>query len=807
MKKDFESLQPIFSIEDGVLLTRRGDYGVGFSLTLPEVFSLDREDFGAVNRLFASILNLLPPYSILHKQDWFWERRYQIDPRNTQGYLNRYYEEHFLTRPYVEHQSYLYLTKTTRLAKYRRSTGSLLHKHLVPPDQTDPKAYDGFLRAIRSIEQILKESPLVQAQRLRSEDYAAPGGRGLLARYFSLSESPRVADIRLEGGLRIGTHYGAFQTISHLSAFPAEVQPHRTLAGSDVPFSFAYPLGLGLKGNHLYNQYIFLEDQEEGIEEREQTRVRQGAFSKISPANENHSLRLKDFIQAAAEKRIVRFHGNVLLWAASEAALQTATLQSHTAFQKMGFIPHEGTMDAGPLFWAGCPGNASDVPSDLRATLFAEEALTLLNWETHYRSSASDWGLKFTDRTSGIPIHVDLTEEPRRQGIINNPHKFILGPSGSGKSFFMNTLMASSYVQGIHCFIIDIGYSYKRTCELFGGKYIDWTDEEPLSFNPFWIPDPARPGEEKIESLMNVLFTLWLKREATKAEESILREMLRGYYQALSRHREIFPCFNSFFEYVQYYHQGLSRSRESQETDYFDFANFFIVLRQFYEGGAYAYLLNATERMDLVAERMIVFELEKIKEHRLLMAIVTIMIIDTFLSKLFQLPKEVKKVILMEEAWKAMLSPAMAGFMLYLNKTIRKYGGESITATQELEDIIGNPFVKNAIVANCATKILFDQSGYKDAFEAVRDLVGLTPKEEALVRSLNTQKAEGRKYREVFIKTGSLAKVYAVEVSKEEYATFTTDPREYPTIYRYQSERGGSLPLAIEQYAEELKDS
>jgi conjugation system TraG family ATPase len=662
------------------------------------------------------------------------------------------------------------------------------------------------MRAVSSIENILRESRLVKARKLTTEDYASEGGKGILSEYFSLSDEPYLTDIGFEGGLRVGEKHCSYQTISHLSAFPAEVHPSRTPAGSEVPFSFAYPLGLGLKCNHVYNQYIFLENQEEMILEREQTRIRQGAFSKISPANENHSLRLKELITKAAEKRLVRFHGNVLLWAPSRESLSIPILQTHNAFQRMGFIPHEGTMDAASLFWAGCPGNASDVPSDLRATLFAEEALTLLNWETHYRSSPSDWGLKFTDRTFGIPIQVDLTEEPRKLGIINNPHKFIIGPSGSGKSFFMNTLMASNFTQGMHCFIIDIGYSYKRTCELFGGRYIDWTEENPLEFNPFWVESPKRVGEEKIESLMNVLFTLWLKREASKAEESILREILLRYYEALHENREIFPCFNSFFEYVQFYHQGLKEKDSSKETEYFDFPNFFIVLRQFYEGGSYAYLLNATERMDLVSERMIVFELEKIKEHRLLMSIVTIMIIDTFLSKLFQLPKEVKKVILMEEAWKAMLNPAMANFMLYLNKTIRKYGGESNTATQELEDILGNPFVKNAIVANCATKILFDQSDYKDAFNDVRDLVGLTTKEEALVRSLNQEKVEGRKYREVFIKTGSISRVYAMEVSKEEYAAFTTDPREYPTIYRYQSERGGSLPLALEQFAEELKN-
>jgi len=805
MRKEFDFLQPVYEIDGEVILTKRGDYGIGFALTMPEVYTLDREEYVALQQLFKSILGLLPKYSVVHKQDWFMAKKYVPDARNTRSYLNRYYEQHFAGRPYLEHQCYLYISKTSENAKYRRSTGSLLHRHLVPPDMTDSRKYDNFLRAVTSIESILRDSPYVEARRLSSDDYAESRGGGLFSQYFSLSDTPETADVVLDGGLRVGKKACSYLTISHLSAFPSEVHPTQPKGGGEVAFSFAYPLGLGLKCDHIYNQYIFIENHEEEILEREQTRIRQSAFSKLSPANEHHSVRLKELVAKGAENRLVRFHGNVLLWAESSEALSEHRLQAQKAFQKMNFVPHEASSDEGVLYWAGCPGNGSDVPADLRATLFEDEALTLLNWETHYRESRSDWGMKFCDRTSGIPLHVDLTEEPRRLGLIHNPHKFIIGPSGSGKSFFMNSMMYQNHSRGMHCFIIDIGYSYQRTCELVGGLYIDWTEEKPLSFNPFWVPEAEEVGEEKIESLMNVIFTLWLKREASRAEESILREILCSYYVSLPAASKSFPCFNTFFEFVQGYYIRLQNNPEARESEYFDFTNFFIVLRQFYSGGSYAYLLNATERLDLVSERFIVFELEKIKEHRMLLSIVTLMIVDTFLGKLFQLPKEVKKVILMEEAWKAMLNPAMAGFMLYLNKTIRKYNGESNTATQEIEDIIGNPFVKNSIVANCGTKILFDQSSYRDSFAAVRDLVGLTPKEEALVVSLNQQKEEGRKYREVFIKTGSLSKVYAVEVSKEEYACYTTDPSEYPVIYRYQAERSGSLSLALEQYAEELK--
>ena len=189
------------------------------------------------------------------------------------------------------------------------------------------------------------------------------------------------------------------------------------------------------------------------------------------------------------------------------------------------------------------------------------------------------------------------------------------------------------------------------------------------------------------------------------------------------------------------------------------------MLRPYYRGGEFDYLLNATENLDLLKERFIVFELDNIKDHPILFPVVTIIIMEVFISKMRKL-KGIRKIILIEEAWKAIAKEGMAEYIKYLFKTVRKFFGEAIVVTQEVEDIISSPVVKQAIINNSDCKILLDQSKYQNKFDQIQDLLGLTEKEKALVLSVNKANDPAKKYKEVFISLGGiLSKVYRTEVS------------------------------------------
>ena len=165
----------------------------------------------------------------------------------------------------------------------------------------------------------------------------------------------------------------------------------------------------------------------------------------------------------------------------------------------------------------------------------------------------------------------------------------------------------------------------------------------------------------------------------------------------------------------------------------FDLSNFLYVLRPYYRGGEFDYLLNATENLDLLSQRLIVFELDTIKDHPIF-PVVTLIIMEVFLSKMRRL-RGVRKMILIEEAWKAIARQGMAEYIKYLFKTVRKFFGEAIVVTQDVDDIVHSPIVKDTIINSSDCKILLDMSKYVHRFDQVQALLGLSDKEKTLLLS------------------------------------------------------------------------
>jgi conjugation system TraG family ATPase len=436
-----------------------------------------------------------------------------------------------------------------------------------------------------------------------------------------------------------------------------------------------------------------------------------------------------------------------------------------------------------------------------------EQACCFLNMETAYQSSISPVGLRLGDRLTGKPLHVDLSDEPMQKGICTNRNKFILGPSGSGKSFFTNHMVRSYYEQGTHIVLVDVGHSYKGLCDLVGGYYFTYDEKNPIKFNPFHIGEGDILDTEKKESIKTLLLALWKKDNESfnRSEYVALSNALQLYYEHLEKNKNVFACFNTFYEFLQTSFVEVLKEDRVKEKD-FDISNFLYVLRPYYKGGEFDYLLNATANLDLLQQSFIVFELDNIKDHPILFPVVTIIIMEVFISKMRKL-KGIRKMILIEEAWKAIAKEGMAEYIKYLFKTVRKFFGEAIVVTQEVEDIISSPVVKQAIINNADCKILLDQSKYQNKFDQIQELLGLTEKEKAMVLSVNKANDLTKRYKEVFISLGGmLAKVYRTEVSLEEYLTYTTEEKEKVKVAAY-AKKWGSMRKGIAVLAEELRSS
>lgn len=805
-----KDILPIFGVEHDCILSKQGDVTIAYEVELPELFTLSDQEYEVLHQSLIRAVKILPAGTIFHKQDWFTESRHAAD-FSTIGvsFLSRASERFFNERPYLDHQCYIMLTKKPAGRKPGSSLFSnLLRRSIVPEQTLKPQLLQDFLDNAGQFERILNDSGLIKLKRLTNEELSGEQQYcGLVERYLNLQPNEKsfiLQDINFEDGLKVGPNHCQLFTLADAADLPnycgSRINYDKySTDKSKFSVGFASPLGQLLPCNHIYNQYIFIEDPQKTIQKLESKRLRLHSLSAYSRENAISRDATNDFLnEAISQQRLpVKSHFNVLVWTDSKEGLKDTRNLVSSALSQMDAVPKQELSGAPQIFWAGIPGNEADFPMNDSFDTFAEQACCFLNLETNYRSSVSPCGIRLGDRQYGKPVHVDISDDPMKKGLITNRNKFILGPSGSGKSFFTNHMVRSYYEQGTHIVLVDVGHSYKGLCQLVKGYYFTYEEKNPIRFNPFHIGEGDVLDTEKKESIKTLLLALWKKDNETfnRSEYVALSNALQLYYEKDCG----FRCFDSFYEFLQNDFVSVLKADQVKEKD-FDMSNFLYVLRPYYKGGEFDYLLNATENLELLKERFIVFELDNIKDHPILFPVVTIIIMEVFISKMRKL-KGIRKMILIEEAWKAIAREGMAEYIKYLFKTVRKFFGEAIVVTQEVEDIISSPVVKQAIINNSDCKILLDQSKYQNKFDQIQELLGLTEKEKAQVLSINKANDPGKKYKEVFISLGGmLSKVYRVEVSAEEYLAYTTEETEKFKLMQLAEQFDGDIERAITHY-------
>ena len=818
---------PLLSVENGCIVSKDADLTVAFEVELPELYTVTADEYEAMHSSWIKAVKVLPEHSVVCKQDWFVKETYR--PKTDDGeqsFLTRSYELHFNERPYLNHKCYLFLTKTTRERSRRKSDfNTLCRGFLLPKEITDKDAAARFLEAVEQFERIMNDSGHIKLRRLEKDEITGTKERpGLVEKYFSLSledETAVLQDICLKPGrMRIGDKRLCLHTLSDTEDLPGRLSTdmryeRMSTDRSDCRLSFAAPVGLLLSCNHIYSQYVFIDDAQEILQMMEKNSRNMLSLSKYSRSNAVNQEWTEMYLDEAHTKGVlpVRCHCNVIAWAEDAEEFRRIRNDTGSQLAMMECTPRYNTIDTPVIYWAGIPGNAGDFPSEESFYTFLEQAVCLFAGETNYRSSPSPFGIRLADRQNGIPVHVDISDLPMKRGIITNRNKFILGPSGSGKSFFTNHLVRQYYEQGAHILLVDTGNSYQGLCRMIhdrtngkDGIYITYEEDNPISFNPFYT-ESGKFDVEKRDSINTLILTLWKREDESpkRSEEVALSGAVNAYIRKISENRNIRPDFNGFYEFVADDYRRMIEEKKVREKD-FDIDGFLNVLEPFYRGGDYDFLLNSDKELDLTGKRFIVFELDNISSNKVLLPVVTLIIMETFIAKMRRL-KGIRKMILIEECWKALMSANMSEYIKYLFKTVRKYFGEAVVVTQEVDDIISSPIVKEAIINNSDCKILLDQRKYINKFEHIQRLLGLTEKEKGQILSINQANHPGRFYREVWIGLGgTCSAVYATEVSEEEYFTFTTEESEKLEVQRIAGGPEGSLEGAIRRLAEKKRE-
>jgi conjugation system TraG family ATPase len=765
---------------------------------------------------------VLPNYSILHKQDIFITEKYEPDIRRDElSFLSRSFERHFNERPYLHHTCYLFLTKTTKERSRQQSNwNTLCRGFLVPKEIRDKEKVERFMEVVGQFESIVNDSGLVRLERLTTEEITGTENEpGIIERYLTLSAdgTTMLQDMQLNPDeMRIGDKRLCLHTLSDLDDLPGKVRTdgryeRLSTDRSDCRLSYAAPVGVMLPCDHIYNQWIFIDDSNENLSRFEKMAKNMQSLSRYSRSNQINKEWLDEYLNEAHSNGLqsVRCHCNIVAWAENGDELRRVKNDVGSALALMECTPHHNTTDLPALYWAGIPGNEADFPAEETFYTFTGQALCFFTAETCYRNSLSPFGIRMVDRLTGKPVFLDISDLPMKKGVVTNRNKFILGPSGSGKSFFTNHLVRQYWEQGTHILLVDTGNSYKGLCDLIhqktggdDGIYFTYKENDPISFNPFFTED-YQYDIEKRDSIKTLILTLWKREDEPprRSEEVALSNAVSLYIEKIKKNRKIKPNFNSFYDFVRKDYRKVLADKNVREKD-FDVDGFLNVLEPYYKNGEYGYLLNSDKELDLLNKRFIVFELDVVKDNPILFPVVTIIIMETFINKMRRL-QGIRKMILIEEAWKAIAKEGMANYIRYLFKTVRKFYGEAVVVTQEVDDIISSPVVKETIINNSDCKILLDQRKYQNKFDQIQNLLGLTDKERSQILSINLANAANRLYKEVWIGLGGTqSAVYATEVSAEEYLCYTTEETEKLELTRLTEKLGGNIELAIKQLAE-----
>ena len=830
-----------FSAEEtdgvGVLYTKTGEYSAVLKIENPvQKYSADIDSYYDFTHLFTALAQTLGEGYAIHKQDIFVRKQFASEPADGQEFLSSSYFRYFKGRTYTDSLCYLTITqeaKKSRLFSF------------------DSKKWRDFLVKIRKVHDQLRDGG-VQARFLNKAEASE-----YVDRYFAMNFKDRTVSMTNfkadDETVSMGDKRCKVYSLVDVdcAALPSLIRPYTNIEvnNTEMPVDLVSVVdNIPDAETVVYNQVIFLPNQKRELAMLDKKKNRHASIP-----NPNNQMAVEDIkrvqeVIARESKQLVYTHFNMVVAVSAGADLQKCTNHLENAFGRMGIHISKRAYNQLELFVGSFPGNCYGLSEEYdRFLTLSDAAMCLMYKERVLHSEETPLKIYYTDR-QGVPVAIDITGKEGKNKLTDNSNFFCLGPSGSGKSFHMNSVVRQLHEQGTDVVMVDTGNSYEGLCEYLGGKYISYTEERPITMNPFRI-NREEYNIEKIDFLKNLILMIWKGSDSQIPEiefrivEQIIIDYYDAYFNGFTRYtdeqrevllKNLFAAasrknpnkpprevdemvrkqievlearraalkvselnFNSFFDYS---FDRLEQICTENDITTISYSTYSTMLQPFYKGGAYEKILNENVDSALFDETFIVFEVDAIKENKKLFPIVTLIIMDVFLQKMRI--KKNRKVLVIEEAWKAIASPLMAEYIKFMYKTARKFWASVGVVTQEIQDIIGSEIVKEAIINNSDVVMLLDQSKFKERFDEIRKILGLTEVDCKKIFTINRlENKEGRSFfREVFIRRGTTSGVYGVEEPHECYMTYTTERAEKEALKLYKKELRCSHQEAIEAY-------
>lgn len=602
-KKIFQDIY--FSVEDvdgiGVLYTKTGEYSAILKMENPvQKYSANIDSYYEFNHLVTALAQTLGEGYAIHKQDVFVRKQFQDESNDNHEFLSESYFKYFNGRSYTDSQTYLIITQENKKSRIF---------------SFDSKKWRDFMVKIRKVKDQLKDSG-VEASYLDGNT-----AREYVDRYFSMNFNDKTVSMTNfkvdEESISMGNKRCKVYSLVDVDCVstPSIVRPFTNIEVNNV----SMPVDMVSLVDSIpsadvvvYNQMFFIPNQKRELSLLDKKKNRHASMPNPSNQIAVEDIKKVQDVIARENKQLVYAHFNLVVGVPIDADIQKCTNHLENSFGRLGIHISKRAYNQLELFVNSFPGNCySTNPEYDRFLTLSDAAACLMYKERIQHSEETPLKIYYTDR-QGVPVAIDISGKEGKNKITDNSNFFCLGPSGSGKSFHMNSVVRQMWEQNTDVVMVDTGNSYEGLCEYVGGKYISYTDEHPITMNPFAIKREEL-NIEKIGFLKNLVMLIWkgTQGEVTKTEDRLIEQVITEYFDEYFMKKQIENLsFNTFYEYSKV---RIPQIIKENNLAGIDLASYNYLLKDFYKGGSHELTLNENLDTKLFDETFIVFEIDSIK--------------------------------------------------------------------------------------------------------------------------------------------------------------------------------------------------
>lgn len=364
----------------------------------------------------------------------------------------------------------------------------------------------------------------------------------------------------------------------------------------------------------------------------------------------------------------------------------------------------------------------------------------------------------------------------------------VAATSGAGKSFLVQAIL--NYILSISgkCFVIDLGHSYRKFCEIVGGTYLEY---HSLKLNPFTNIHDINESSEQIRDLLSVLASP--SGELLDVQEEYLRQAVMIAWDKKQNAANIDDII-------------LALQEVNEKAPDARIGDLITLLIRYDTKGAYSEVFNGYSAI-APDSSFVVLELGELENKPALMKAVLFALMLNIEEQMYHSPRNQPKVVVIDEAWRLLAgdNKAAARFIEKGYRTARRHMGSFITITQGIEDFLKNDEAKACW--NCSDiKIIMLQNAkafddfmlqHKDYFD---------PYVESLIKHFKEAKTNG--FSEFMLQLGKIQSFHRLFVDPFSRVMFSSAGKEFEAVQKYKdagfSITESILKVAQENYANEF---